>query len=93
LIAPLAIDGAMHGDLFVAYVRQVLVPLLCSADVVVLDNLPSHKRMEAREAIPTVGASLFFLPPYSPDMNPIQQVISKIKRKLRDAKQHTVDGL
>jgi transposase len=93
LVAPLAIDGAMNGDLFVGYVTQHLTPLLNPGDIVILDNLPSHKRREARHAIEAVGAQLVFLPPYSPDLNPIEQAISKIKRLLRSAKQRTVDGL
>lgn len=93
LIAPLAIDGAMNGDLFVAYVQQQLAPSLQPGDIVILDNLASHKRVEAREAIAAAGASLLFLPPYSPDLNPIEQAISKVKRKLRDAKERSIDGL
>src|SRR4029079_7295145 len=93
LVAPLAIDGAMNGELFVAYITQHLAPTLKSKDIVIMDNLPSHKRVEARQAIEAVGAKLVFLPPYSPDLNPIEQAISKIKRKLRDAKQRTIDGL
>jgi transposase len=93
LIAPLAIDGAMNGDLFVAYVTQQLAPLLHPGDILVLDNLVTHKRLEARTAIEARGATLLFLPPYSPDFNPIEQAISKMKRKLRDAKQRTVEGL
>jgi len=93
LVAPLAIDGAMNGDLFVGYVTQHLAPLLKQGDIVILDNLPSHKRVEARRAIEVVGAQLVFLPPYSPDLNPIEQVISKLKRMLRSAKQRTIEGL
>jgi transposase len=90
LVAPLAIDGAMNGDLFL---DKHLTPLLNPGDIVILDNLPSHKRREARQAIEAVGAQLVFLPPYSPDFNPIEQAISKLKRLLRNAKQRTVDGL
>lgn len=93
LIAPLAIDGAMNGDLFAGYIAQHLAPLLKAGDIVILDNLSSHKRVEARRAIETVGARLVFLPPYSPDFNPIEQAISKLKRMLRSAKQRTVEGL
>jgi transposase len=93
LIAPLAIDGAMNGDLFAGYIAQHLAPLLKPGDIVILDNLPSHKRVEARRAIEAVGAQLVFLPPYSPDFNPIEQAISKLKRMLRSAKQRTVEGL
>jgi transposase len=77
----------------VAYVEQQLAPTLRPGDIVILDNLPSHKRIEARRAIEAVGARLLFLPPYSPDFNPIEQAISKIKRLLRDAQERTVDGL
>lgn len=93
LVAPLAIDGAMNGDLFAGYVKQHLAPLLKQGDIVILDNLPSHKRKEAREAVEAVGAQLVFLPPYSPDFNPIEQAISKLKRMLRSAKQRTIAGL
>ena len=70
-----------------------LSPDLKSGDIVVLDNLPCHKRVEARRAVERVGARLVFLPPYSPDLNPIEQAISKIKRLLRDAKERTMQGL
>ncbi len=93
LVAPLAIDGAMNGDLFVGYISQHLAPLLKPGDIVILDNLPSHKRKEARRAIEAVSAQLVFLPPYSPDLNPIEQAISKLKRMLRSAKQRTIAGL
>lgn len=93
LIAPLAIDGALNGDLFVAYVQQQLVPALRPGDIVIVDNLSSHKRVEARTAIEARGCQLWFLPPYSPDLNPIEQAISKVKRKLRDAEERTMDGL
>ena len=93
LVAPLAIDGAMNGDVFVGYIAQHLAPLLQLGDIVILDNLPSHKRVEARHAIEAVGARLVFLPPYSPDLNPIEQAISKLKRLLRSAKQRTQAGL
>jgi transposase len=93
LVAPVSIDGAMNGELFVAYIRQQLVPTLQLGDTVILDNLPSHKRIAAREAIEAVGAKLVFLPPYSPDLNPIEQAISKIKRLLRDAKKRTIPDL
>jgi transposase len=93
LVAPLAIDGALNGDLFVGYIQQHLTPLLRPGDVVILDNLASHKRVEARRAVEAVGARLVFLPPYSPDLNPIEQVISKLKRLLRSSKERTVLGL
>lgn len=93
LIAPLVVDGAINGDLFVAYVRTQLAPVLREGDVVILDNLSSHKRVEAREAIEAVGARLWFLPPYSPDLNPIEMAFSKLKRMIRDAEARTVEGL
>ena len=77
------IDGAVNGDVFEAFVEQVLVPELRPGDVVIMDNLSSHKRMRCRELIEAKGAKLEFLPPYSPDLNPIEMVFSKIKQLLR----------
>lgn len=91
--AAMTVDGALNGDLFVAYVEQVLVPTLKAGDVVILDNLSSHKRAEARQAIEACGASLIFLPAYSPDLNPIEMAFSKLKSILRTAKERTVEGL
>lgn len=93
MTAPMVIDGAMNGDLFCAYVTKVLVPELREGDIVVLDNLSSHKRVEARQAIEAVGARVVFLPPYSPDFNPIENAFAKLKRLLRTAKKRTVDAL
>jgi transposase len=93
LVAPLVIDGAMTGDLFVGYVEQVLVPVLRPGDVVVLDNLSSHKRAAVREVIERAGGKLLYLPPYSPDLNPIEQAFSKLKALLRKARERTVAGL
>jgi transposase len=93
LAAPLVIDGAMTGELFEAYVRQQLAPALRPGDVVVLDNLSSHKRAGVREAIEAAGAELRFLPPYSPDLNPIELAFAKLKRLLRSAGERTVEGL
>jgi transposase len=93
LTAPLVIDGALTGDLFVAYVEQVLAPALRPGDVVVLDNLASHKRAGARAAIEAAGAELRFLPAYSPDLNPIELAFSKLKALLRRAGERTIDGL
>ena len=93
LTAPLVIDGALNGDLFVAYVEQQLAPTLQAGDVVILDNLSSHKRAAARAAIEAAGATVRFLPPYSPDLNPIEQVFAKLKAMLREAQRRTVDGL
>ena len=80
LIAPMVLDGPMTGDVFRAYVEQVLVPELQPGDVVVLDNLAAHKVAGIREAIRAADASLLYLPPYSPDLNPIEQVFAKLKR-------------
>ena len=93
LTAPLVIDGALNGDLFVAYVEQQLLPTLRPGDVVILDNLSSHKRAAARVAIEAAGASVRFLPPYSPDLNPIEQAFAKLKALLRAAGERTVEGL
>lgn len=93
MTAPLVIDGALNGDLFCAYVHQVLVPELRAGDIVVLDNLSSHKRAEARQAIEAAGARVVFLPPYSPDFNPIENAFAKLKRLLRTAAKRTVEEL
>jgi transposase len=93
LTAPVVIDGAMTGDLFVAYVEQQLAPTLRPGDVVVLDNLAAHKRPAARAAVEAAGAELRFLPPYSPDLNPIELAFSKLKALLRSAGKRTVDDL
>lgn len=91
--APMLIDGAMDGDAFEAYVRQVLVPTLAPGDVVIMDNLSVHKRPAVREAIEAVGARLLFLPPYSPDFNPIECAFSKLKAHLRAAAERTKEAL
>ncbi len=93
LAAPTVIDGAMTGDLFVAYVEQVLVPALRPGDIVVMDRLSCHKRAEVREAIEGAGCMLRYLPPYSPDLNPIEKAFSKLKALLRKAARRTVEGL
>lgn len=93
LTAPLAVDGPINGDVFLAYVQQQLVRTLKRGDIVVMDNLSSHKGAGIRKAIEAVGAKVLFLPPYSPDFNPIEQVFSKLKALLRRAKERTVDGL
>ena len=93
LTCPLVIDGAVNGDLFVAYVEQHLVPSLRPGDVVVMDNLSSHKRVAVRRAIEGAGCRLLYLPPYSPDFNPIEQAFSKLKALLRKAGRRTVEGL
>ena len=91
LCAPCVIDGPINGASFLAYVEQVLVPTLTPGDIVIFDNLGSHKGKAVRKAIRAAGAKLFFLPPYSPDLNPIEQVFAKLKTLLRKAAQRTVD--
>ena len=87
------VDGAVNGDVFQAFVEHVLVPELKSGDIVVMDNLSSHKRARIRELIEETGAELRYLPPYSPDMNPIEMVFSKIKQLLRTLANRTKDAL
>lgn len=93
LTAPMVMDGAINGDYFKAYVNNVLVPTLRPGDVVILDNLSSHKVAGVREAIEAVGATVRYLPPYSPDFNPIENLFSKLKTLLRKAEERTQDGL
>lgn len=92
-IAPLTIDGAINGEMFLAWVTQHLAPTLRDGDVVVMDNLSSHKVKGVREAIESTGAELRYLPPYSPDLNPIELAFSKFKKLLRDGAERTVDKL
>ena len=89
--APCVIDGPINGELFTAYVEQVLVPTLSPGDIVVLDNLGSHKGRRARQAVRAAGAHLVFLPPYSPDLNPIEQLFAKLKHLMRNAAPRTVE--
>lgn len=93
IVAPMTIDGAMTGAAFLAYAEQVLVPTLSPGDVVVLDNLPAHKPAAIREAIEAAGAVVLFLPPYSPDFNPIELAFSKMKALLRKAAARTLPNL
>ena len=93
LVAPLVLDGAINGAAFLAYVEQMLCPTLHPGDIVICDNLASHKVSGVREAIEARGASLLYLPPYSPDLNPIELAFSKLKRLLRSAAERTVDAL
>jgi len=85
IVAPLVVTGSMDGKAFLAYVRQCLAPTLSEGDVVILDNVPTHKVKGVREALRAVGAGLLYLPAYSPDLNPIEQVFSKLKALLRKA--------
>ena len=93
MTAPMILDGAMHGDAFLAYVEQVLVPTLIPGDIVVMDNLPAHKPTAVRKAIEAAGAELRFLPPYSPDFNPIEMAFSKFKAFLKKTAARTKDDL
>lgn len=93
MVAPMALDGPINGVAFQAYVDQVLVPDLHAGDIVVMDNLGSHKGADVRKAIEAAGATLLYLPPYSPDFNPIEKAFSKLKALLRKAAERTVDGL
>lgn len=93
LSAPMVTDGPMNGALFLAYVRTFLCPTLRAGDIVIADNLSSHKVAGVREAIEAVGATLCYLPPYSPDLNPIEKLFSKLKALLRKAALRTVDTL
>ena len=93
MTAPMVLDGAMHGAAFLAYVEQVLVPTLGPGDIVVMDNLPAHKPVAVRHAIEAAGAELRFLPPYSPDFNPIEMAFSKLKAFLKKTAARTVDDL
>jgi len=90
--APCVFDGPINAQSFLAYVNQELVPTLKPRDIVVLDNLGSHKRTAVRAAIRAAGARLVFLPPYSPDLNPIEQVFAKLKHLMRKAAERTVDA-
>ena len=89
----MVLDGPMTGGWFLAYVEQVLVPTLRPGDVVILDNLAAHKNAAIRAAIEAAGASLRFLPPYSPDLNPIENAFAKLKANLRKAAARTIDDL
>jgi transposase len=93
LTAPMVVDGPMNGRVFREYVRQVLAPTLSPGDIVVMDNLSSHKAAGVREAIEAKGAMLVYLPPYSPDFNPIEMVYSKLKWLVRSVGPTTVDAL
>ncbi len=93
LIAPFVLDGPINRDAFEAYVDKVLVPELRPGDVVIMDNLSSHKGPRVREMIERAGATLLYLPPYSPDFNPIENAFAKLKTLLRNAGERTVEGL
>lgn len=93
MVCSTVVDGAVNGDVFEAFVEQVLVPRLRSDDVVVMDNLSSHKREKTRQRIEAAGATLLFLPPYSPDLNPIEMIFSKVKQILRSLACRTCEHL
>ena len=93
LTAPMVADGPMDGELFLAYVRQFLCPTLRPGDIVILDNLSSHKVAGVKNAIAAVGATMLYLPPYSPDLNPIEQLFAKLKALLRKAAKRSVETL
>ncbi len=93
MTAPMVLDGPINGEAFQAYVDQVLVPELRPGDVVVMDNLGSHKGAGVRPAIEAAGASLLYLPPYSPDFNPIENAFAKLKSALRTAAARSVEAL
>lgn len=93
LVAPFTIDAAMDGEIFITYVEQVLLPTLRAGDVVVMDNLSAHKRPQVVRLIEAAGATVMYLPPYSPDLNPIEMIWSKVKRLLRSFAARTIDAL
>ncbi len=93
LTAPFVHEGAMNGRIFQVYVERVLIPTLKSGDIVVMDNLPAHKLPAIQKAIEQAGAELMFLPPYSPDFNPIEMAFSKLKALLRARAERTVGAL
>ncbi|MCI4592207.1 IS630 family transposase [Sphingobium sp. BYY-5] len=93
MVAPMVLDGPINGDWFEAYVEQVLAPELGPGDIVIMDNLSSHKRASVRALIEAAGARLLFLPPYSPAFNPIEKAFARLKAMLRKAGEHTVSGL
>jgi transposase len=93
MTAPMVYDGAMNGVVFRAYIEQVLVPALIPGDVVVMDNLPAHKTQGVRHAIERAGCKLLYLPPYSPDFNPIENAFAKLKAHLRAKAERSVGAL
>jgi transposase len=93
ITAPFVLDGPINGDAFKVYVEQVLAPTLKPGDIVVMDNLGSHKSGKVRQLIRSAGARLLFLPPYSPDLNPIEQVFAKLKALLRKADERSVEAV
>jgi len=92
ITAPCVFDGPVNGERFLAWVTQFLLPTLKTGDVVIMDNLSSHKTQAVRKVFRSIGAYVFYLPPYSPDLNPIEQVFAKLKRLLRKAKERTKEA-
>jgi transposase len=93
MTAPFVVDGAMNGPMFLAYVEQSLAPTLKRGDIVIMDNLPVHKVAGVQQTIEAVGTKLLYLPPYSPDLNPIEMAFSRLKALLRRAAERTIPGL
>jgi len=93
LTAPCVFDGPINGECFRAYVEQQLVPILKQGDIVIMDNLGSHKSITIRQMIKAAGARLWYLPPYSPDLNPIEQTFAKIKHWMRTAQKRTIEDV
>jgi transposase len=93
MVAPFVLDGPVNRNAFETYIERVLVPELRKGDIVVMDNLSSHKGSKTREMIEAADASLLYLPPYSPDFNPIENAFAKLKALLRKAAERTIDGL
>jgi transposase len=93
ICAPMLLDGPMDGEAFLAWCEMMLAPLLQPGDTVVMDNLPAHKVAGVREAIEAAKATLLYLPPYSPDFNPIENAFSKLKAHIRKAAARTVEAL
>ena len=93
LTAPMLFDGPMNGDMFLTYIREVLVPTLQPGDIAICDNLPAHKVKGVRQTIEQARATLLYLPPYSPDLNPIEMVFSKLKAFMRQKAAGSLDEL
>lgn len=93
ITAPFVIDEPMNGDIFAVYLERCLVPTLCPGDIVVMDNLPVHKSSNVRRIIEAAGANLIYLPPYSPDLNPIEMAFAKLKAHLRKAAERSMPAL
>ena len=90
IVGPMVLDGPINREAFIAYVEQILAPDLHPGEIVIMDNLPAHKGEDVRKAIEATGASLLYLPPYSPDLNPIENTFSKIKAYLRKVARRTI---